>query len=139
MGGKINSAMGESMGNKGSALEIKITDPLILLRLNKRSPEDDVENMAGMQLYERARCCWRVNLNSAQRAKFALAVFRGIVLEVYVIEKWRHPADTRPPRHPADKERWEFTGKIADESVRGRFIGRYVPLRGSNPVKYVNC
>ncbi len=126
-----------------NAPEIKITDPVILLRLNERSPKDDIESLTGRQLYERARCCWRVRLEHAQKAKFALAIYHGIVREVYVIEKWQHPADARPPRHPADRERWEFIGRIADKSIRDRYLGRsvrrYFLPGATNPVKYVNC
>ena len=59
-------------------------------------------------------------------AEYVMAVYQGIVREVYRIEKWR-PAGTLPYK-TRDAEgfkksgRWEFEGVIATE-VRDEYIG----------------
>jgi hypothetical protein len=77
-----------------------------------------------------------------EEAELALAVYQGIVREVYRIERW-HPAGTLPYRTRDDvakyrgSGRWEFEGTIASD-VRDRYVGFSVGKGWQNPVRYVN-
>lgn len=70
-----------------------------------------------------------------------MAVYQGVVQEVYRIKGWYPggtlPYSTRPPGDFADKRRWEFDGEIAWD-VRDEYVGRYVGKGTQNPVRYVN-
>jgi hypothetical protein len=98
-------------------------------------------------LYEATRGVWKLNAQRVVRAKYALAVFEGIVCEVYEIKKW-NPAGSSKYRTRSRQEvkragRLEFDGRIAQESVRRRYMDHsvraYLPRGLQAPVVYVNC
>jgi hypothetical protein len=77
------------------------------------------------QLYEATRGVWRVGPRR-EKAMLALAVYRGIVQEVYRIHAW-YPAGTLTYRTRDDvaahvgSGRWEFEGVVAKD-VRDRYV-----------------
>ena len=95
-------------------------------------------NMSNEELYEATRGIWKLG-SRREHAEYVMAVYQGIVREVYRIEKWR-PAGTLPYK-TRDAEgfkksgRWEFEGVIATE-VRDEYIGNSVGLGVQNPVRY---
>lgn len=97
-------------------------------------------NMSNEELYEATRGIWKLG-SRRDHAEYVMAVYQGIVREVYRIEKW-HPAGTLPYK-TRDAEgfkksgRWEFEGVTATE-VRDEYIGNSVGLGGQNPVRYKN-
>ena len=96
--------------------------------------------MSNEELYEATRGIWKLG-SRRDHAEYVMAVYQGIVREVYRIEKWR-PAGTLPYK-TRDAEgfkksgRWEFEGVIATE-VRDEYIGNSVGLGGQNPIRYKN-
>ena len=87
--------------------------------------------MSAEALYESTRRIWIVG-ERRNRAIFAMAVYVGVVREVYEIESWHHagstPYATRVQAELAKQQskRWEFVGHVALESVRSRYVGRSV-------------
>lgn len=123
-------ATGGYRGAREAALEeAPIADPVILVRINRLYRP----NMSPDELYEVTRSAWVVG-DRRERARYALAVFEGQVLEVYHIERWQQ-AETAG--------RWEFRGHVADESIRDEYVGRsvryYLRAANQNPIVYVNC
>jgi hypothetical protein len=120
-----------------------IVHPTVLIRINRRYRH----RMSPRELYEATRGVWKVNPERASKAKYALAVFEGVVREVYEIEKWNRagttPYKTRSREDVDAPGRWEFVGKKADESVRGRYldhsVSRYLKKGVQTPVLYVNA
>ena len=120
---------------------MKIDEPTMLIRI----PQLYRPGMSRGALYEATRGHWKVGPRR-ERAELAMAVADGIVREVYEIDAW-HPAGTTPEaarvHREAPPDRWEFTGRVADESIRRRYIGGSVKdyfRRGNqNPFAYVNC
>lgn len=121
---------------------MNITDPVILIRIQRAYRP----NMSAVALYDVTRGAWVIGPRR-ERARYAIAVFGGVIREVYVVEAW-HPAGTTPyttrPREHVDRPgRWEFTGVVAPNEVRDRYIGQSVASlwkRGAaNPITYVNC
>jgi hypothetical protein len=113
-----------------------ITEPALLLTLNRLYRDD----MSPEELYEATRGFWRVGIRR-EDARLALAVYQGIVREVYRIERWL-PAGTltyrtRDPAPYVGQGRWEFEGRVAHD-VRDRCVGRSVGKGGHNPVRYLN-
>ena len=113
-----------------------IDDPVVLIRINKFYRP----GMSPDELYETTRRAWRTG-KRRETAGFACAVFEGVVREVYEIGQWRKAS---PREGEAWKGvRWEFVGKIADESVRSKYLGcpvkSYFTRGAQNPITYVNC
>ncbi len=110
----------------------------ILLTINQFYRSD----MPADELEEATRGFWVVNRRRAQRADYAMAVYQGVVREVYRILEWL-PAGTlhydyRDPELWMNGRRWEFRGEIASD-VRDQYLGRFIGKGGQNPVRYVNC
>lgn len=119
----------------------KITDPVILIRVAKAFRYD----MSDHELYDITRTAWVVG-GRRDRAKYALAVYGGIVQEVYQISQWLPAGSTLvlgKPRGNRHGDRWEFVGVVADEPIRSRYLNHdvteYFKQGSQNPVYYVNC
>jgi len=97
-------------------------------------------NMSEEELYEATRGVWRLG-DKRNSVEYAMAVYQGIVREVYQIKKW-HPAgslpyNTRNPEEFNKGNRWEFEGCIATD-IRDEYIDKFVGKGGQNPIRYVN-
>ncbi len=106
-----------------AAPPIEVTDPALLIRINRLFRH----GMSAEELYEVTRGVWKLGPRR-EKARYALAVFEGVVREVFAIEKW-HRAGTTPYRdRRLDKTegRWEFTGRVAEEPARSRYLGKSV-------------
>ena len=101
--------------------------------------------MTPLELYDATRSSWVVG-EKRLRAKYAVSVYRGVVREVYSIAGWIPGGSTMQSKGecgPADRTppRWEFVGRIADDSVRKKYLGKSVAYKkgARNPIMYVNC
>jgi hypothetical protein len=119
-----------------------IDEPVVLIRPARLYRE----GMSDEELYEATRGVWRVG-DRALGARYAFAVVHGEVVEVYEIESWQ-PAGTAAYNFRRREEvvrpgRSEFSGRVADESMRRRYLGVSVAdcfKKGNqNPIRYVNC
>lgn len=95
----------------------KIDEPAILIRINKLYRY----GMTGAELYDITRGVWKVNTDRAARARYAFAVYQGIVREVYAINRWLDAGSTYSAQNPHGariKGRSEFAGTLAEDRVR---------------------
>lgn len=110
-----------------AAESVDMSDPALLIRINRQFRY----GMSAEELYESTRGIWVVG-ERRNRAKFAMAVYAGVVREVYEIKSWhRAGSTTYVTRVQAElakqqSKRWEFVGRVALEQVRSRYIGRSV-------------
>jgi hypothetical protein len=119
-----------------------ITDPVMLIRIN----ESYRDGMSAQALYEATRGVWVVG-SRRESVKFACAVFDGVILEVFAIDAWHQAGTTPYSTRDASKfrptGRWEFTGRVAPDSVRDQYNGRrvdaYFSKGNQNPIRYVNA
>jgi hypothetical protein len=114
------------------APKIEIVEPVILITVNRLFRR----NMSADELYEITCGNWVVG-ERRNKAKFALSVYKGIVMQVYEIQKW-FPMKARSQSAKTQK-RWRFDGIVAQglqHYVDGN-VKRYVGAQ--NPIKYVNC
>ena len=141
--GKIEVSLIESRYNYDSLSLDDFEDDVVLIKINKVYRND----MSPHELYEATRGYWRVNIDNARKAKYAIAVYYGMILEVYKIIDW-YPAFSTMMNRTIDesdktllKNRYEFIGNIASEDVRKRYRNKSVSSvfeKGEqNPIKYI--
>ena len=121
-----------------SAKETIVKHRALLITINKMYRSD----MTSDELYEATRGVWVVGPRR-NNAQYAMAVYQGIVREVYRIHKW-YPAGTLEYTYRDQQEmkdnigRWEFDGEIAYD-IRDQYVNYSVGKGGQNPIRYVNC
>jgi len=119
----------------------RITHPALLIRV----PQAFREGMSEVELYDATRGVWKIGPRR-DRVRYALAVYQGIVKEVYEIAHWQPalttPYATRKLDRAGAAGRWEFVGKRASEAVRQQYLGKSVAAHfrqgNQNPIAYVN-
>jgi hypothetical protein len=121
--------------------KVDVTEPALLIRI----PHLFYDGMPPDALYEATRGVWRLG-ERRHSVRFALAVADGVVREVFTVNAWQ-PAGTAAYStrsindYPLDG-RWEFTGDVAPESLRDKYIGKsvahYLKRGNANPCMYVN-
>jgi len=111
------------------AESVEITDPMILVRINRLYRPD----MSPTELYDTTRRSWLVG-ERREGARYALALYTGRVLESYQIDGWVKAVEPG---------RWEFIGRVADDPIRDRYVGRtvksYLVAGNQHPIVYVGC
>jgi hypothetical protein len=121
--------------------QVTVTEPAVLIRI-RRTYDRKLSRQA---LYEVTRGVWKVG-DRREQVELALAVFDGVVREVYLVDQW-HPAgstgyQTRPRKDVEIEGRWEFSGSVALENVRSKYldlsVAHYFARGNSNPILYVN-
>lgn len=121
---------------------VEIAEPLVLIRV----PRAFRLGMSDLALYEATRGIWRIGTRR-EDVRFALAVYEGIVQEVYEIDHWR-PAltatyGTRAFAQGAELGRSEFVGRRAPDEIRLRYLGKsvlhYFKRGAQNPITYARA
>ena len=92
-------------------------------------------------LYEATRFAWRINIEKAEQAEIVLSVRLGIVIGVFIAEKWLPATLANFPLHEPVPGRFGFVGKRAPEELEKLYIGKKIPSDyrkkgASNPIKY---
>ena len=116
----------------------EITEPVILITVNRLYQY----GMSAERLYEITRGKWVIGTRR-NKAKYAFAVFKGIIREVYEIERWLPaPIEEHSTKGKVKRtKRWQFEGKIAAslQNYVGAITEDYQVLGAQNPIRYVNC
>ncbi len=106
------------------AKAVTFEEPCIIININRLYTRD----ISAQKLYDSTRASWIVGIKR-DRAKYAIASYRGLVREVYEIEKWQPNGD-----------RWEFVGKVAADKIRDKYLNQslenYIKKGGQNPIRY---
>jgi hypothetical protein len=118
-----------------------ITHPVLLIRV----PQAFREGMSDVALYEATRGVWKIGPRR-DHVRYALAVYEGVVKEVYEITHWQPalttPYTTRRLEPAGAQDRWEFVGKPAPETERQLYLGKsvaaYFRKGNQNPICYVS-
>jgi uncharacterized protein len=106
-------------------------------------PQAFRSGMSDVALYEATRGVWKIG---PDRVRYALAVYEGMVKEVYEIAHWQPalttPYTTRKLDPALAAGRFEFVGKRAPDGVRHLYLGKSVAAHfkkgAQNPIAYVN-
>jgi len=127
---------------KYTADAVEVVDDVLLITVNKLF----YSSISDEELYEATRGIWVIG-DRREKAKYAFAVFQGVVREVYEIHQW-HPSgtlvyNTREAKDVFIKGRWEFEGEIAIDALRNKYLHKsvkqYITKGSQNPIKYINC
>jgi hypothetical protein len=123
-----------------ASAKVQIRVPSILININKSFRY----GMSQVELYDATRSAWKIG-DRKDRAKYAFAVYQGVVQETYEIKMWFPNNSTfnsrKPEGNDLSEERFEFVGRIASAKVRKTYrlknVGDMMGPR--NPITYVNC
>lgn len=121
-----------------------ITHPIIAFKLNKTFSYD----LSPMKLYDYTRHSWVVG-ERRNKARYAVAVYKDVIQEVYSIAQWFPQNTTLNNKQLSgevsseiNKKRWEFVGNIAPKEIRDKYlhkdISKYIKSN-QNPIAYINC
>jgi hypothetical protein len=127
---------------------IEVDDPAILIRINQAFRY----TMSEIELYDYTRGHWVLNPERANKAKYGIAVYEGIIQEVYEIVNWYKAGTTYSVRQGNEnikrneleglETRYEFIGNLAPEHIREKYkfksIEHYFKRGNSNPIMYKN-
>lgn len=122
--GKGSKSYGRKTLDEVAALislqDIKINDPVMVIIINKTF----YYGIDELSLYEITRGFWNRLPRSYNKAKYALAVYKGVVQEVYEIAGWFEANSTQYFVRKIDDNvtnRKEFVGKIANDEIRTKY------------------
>jgi hypothetical protein len=117
----------------------QIDDPVITISINGTYRE----GMSRQALYDCTKGTWKVNRDRADKARYAFALYWGVIKEVYEVDEW-FPWDSPKAtlKYPPETQegRSEFAGRVAPDKIRAKYVGKRMPERSwGNPIRYYNC
>ena len=106
---------------------------VILINVNRSATETS--------LYEATRYAWKISAKRAKRAEYVLAICHGIIVEVFIAEKWLPATPENFPGLEPVPGRYGFIGTEAPDRIRKMYVGKRIPDKyrkkgASNPIKY---
>jgi hypothetical protein len=145
----LEKVMNRNLTNDEShAPTVRIDEPVIAININQQYPHVKNDD----ELFKCTSGIWRVSRKRANKARYAFAVYRGVIKEVYEIDEWiparQATLDWWKERERAQGNdfsgthggRSEFLGRVASDAARDKFVGRRLPVgHVRNPILYFNC
>ncbi len=102
-----------------------IREPSVLIRINQLYHF----GMTAEELYDATRSAWKMGRRKDQ-ARYAFAVYEGVIREVYKIAGWLPGGSTFAAQNQGKMRsrpgRWEFVGTLAEDRLRKRYLNSYV-------------
>lgn len=99
--------------------------------------------MGSQAIYKATKEAWGIGKHRLKDIKYVLSEYRGIIIEVFEVERWYEVIRTYGPNRKKagmTYTAYGFEGKIANESIRGLYINRSIADRKvkgrSNPISY---
>lgn len=109
-----------------SASPFVTNESVLLININKRFDRE----MNADEIYDATRKAWVLG-PKRNNAKYAIATYRGLTREVYLINDWYQIGD-----------RWGFNGQLADDSIRNdlryKSISHLAKRGAANPIRYID-
>ena len=119
------------------AREVSFHHNAILINVSKTIADKDT--------YEAVRYAWKLDPKKAARADIILAVDQGLIIDVFIAEKWLEATTENFPGIAKDwpGRRWGFVGHEAPEEIAKLYKRCRLPdsmrKRGAaNPIRYAN-
>jgi hypothetical protein len=119
-------------------------EKLVLININNIADRSKKE-----AIYEQTRLAWRISKHKAEAADYVLAVIRGVIVGIFVADKWLDATHDNFPDQVSLShempERKGFFGSPASSDVWERFVGsrgKRITNDGmkhiQNPIRYWN-
>lgn len=98
------------------------------------------DNMSEQELYEATNFAWKINKEKRLKnsIKYAFAVYKNVVKEIYEIDKWvpaneQIPTTRTLPKNSKHGVKYAFIGKVASSNIRDKIIDKesFVRLYGT--------
>jgi hypothetical protein len=104
-----------------------LEDGFVIININKRYREAK----GNADFYEVTRGSWVIHDDRISSLKYALAEYKGFIVEAFEIESDGWHKDEASGR-------WTFSGCVASDSVRSRYLNRriYKAKGTANPISY---
>jgi hypothetical protein len=142
-----NIADGRSSGERGlmhsrqiieryAAPEAVFRHAAILITVNRSVTEK-------ASVYEAVRYAWKLDPKKARRASLIMAVERGLIIGVFVADRWLAATPENFPGTVVERPgRWGFVGREAATDVARSYVRHRLPdaMRkpgAANPVRYI--
>jgi len=119
--------------NKYQAAVVEFQHRAILINVNRSISETTI--------YEATRYSWKINPRKAARADIIVSVRLGIIVAVFIADRWLPATSENFPGHEPVPGRYGFIGSEATEALRRQYMAKRLPddfrKRGAaNPIKY---
>lgn len=115
---------------KYKAEKVEFEDNLLLININKTFKRE----MSSDEILKVTRGSWTIKKGKAINFKIACAVFKGIVREVFEVEKWFNS----PMEHNGSRPRIFFEGSVANKKLREKYLYKDVSEYNCQfPVRYI--
>lgn len=119
---------------KYAAEEAVFQHKVIMITINRTSAERSI--------YNATHLAWKLDKNRADRVEYVLAVIQGMIVGVFIADKWMEATKVNFPELEADRTgRYGFNGKEAPQEIKTLYMRKRVPdsyrkKGASNPIKY---
>lgn len=114
-------------------METKVSEKSLFIRINKEYRD----GMSTEELYEATRKAWVLNKKRAETVDYVFSINQGTIVEIYKPTEWFEVKE-----NDTDTSRMGFCGKVAEGSIRDKYIGKsvkhYFKQGEANPCKYIN-
>lgn len=78
-----------------------------------------------LSYYEATKESWVIKKSRLKDLKFALAEFRGFVVEVFEIHEW-YQVEVQGVHGGKPRTRWGFNGKVAQDDIRALYLNKSI-------------
>jgi len=105
----------------------------ILINVNRSASETS--------LYDATRYAWKISQKKAERAEIVLAICHGLIVAVFVADRWLPATAENFPSRESSPGRFGFIGHEAPDTISGLYIRKRIPDEyrkqgAANPIKY---
>jgi uncharacterized protein len=117
------------------AKEAVFSHTAVLIMINQSAGDCDA--------YEAVRYAWKIDPKSAEKCQLVMAVDRGLIVGVFIADKWLAATTENFPGTANDRVgRWGFVGREAPKDVRDLYLRHRLPAamrrrEAANPIRYV--
>ncbi len=120
--------------HKYKAEEVVFEHKVLMITINR--------TITKYSIYDATRFAWKVDKNNANKAEIILAVEKGIVVGVFIADKWKKATPLEFPEfNKLIEGRWGFEGREASNDVTAIYLMKRIPdsfrkKGAANPIKY---
>jgi hypothetical protein len=117
------------------AKEARFEHKAIIININRTAADKGI--------YDAVRFAWKLDPKRAAKAEIVVAVIQGLIVGVFVAEKWSEATIQNFPGIAEDSPgRWGFVGHPAPEQIAKQYLRHRLPdtMRkkgAANPIRYV--